>query len=319
MPYHNKTPAPQVEFECRHTREHLEKLKFNWLELQTKRDFLTRLSDGEEWRSCQSTRWTPGELKQLEKECEPAKNALKEEKARTEELERRLFDFCEQNVNLEGSIGEKYQFAMDLAEAYRRDTERKGKLAAMMQSAPPRSLEEVQATLDEQSIALEKKASTLERQKAAIADLERLLALHSGENQKLQSQLNELSQKRQDQQLKPVDADERRLGELCRWFRGMQEVLGRLTGCQVEMIKPDYLLVTIRASPTMVVPVHVMVDSFTGRLREVKVGATSATPKRAWREVIEAAVEYNDLPFLIRAIMHQASPHNSFADQIGLK
>ena len=307
LPHHNTTPAPQVEFEIRHTREHLGKLKFNWLELQTKRTFLARLSDADEWRACQSTRWTPGELKQLERACEPAKEALKEEKARTEALQRQLLGLCEQGLALEREIGDKQHALADLLGGYRRGRARADELAASVPSAPLRSAEEVQATLDEQSIALEKKTGTLERQRAAIADLERLLALHEGENQRLQAQREELTLRRQEQQARPVDAEERRLGDLCRWFRAMQEVLGRLTGCQVEMVNPEYLLVTIRVSAAVLIPVHVTVDAFTGRLREIKIGATSATPKRAWREIVEAALEYNDLPFLIRAITQQAS------------
>jgi hypothetical protein len=293
---HSSTPAPQVEFEIRHTREHLEKLKFNWLELHTKRGFLNRLGNAEEWRACQLTRWTPGELKQLEHQMEPSKSVLKGEKTRTSELLRVLEEKCETVLGLQNSVQEKHEETDDLLRRYREAEDTLQNLKLLVPDAPMRSMEEVRAVLDEQSITLEKKSIALERHRGAVEDLERLLSVHESENAKLIGLQTELETKRTALTTEQAKGDNS-LGVLCRWYSSAVETLVRLSGCRVEMVQPDYLLVTVET-----VPVHIHVDLMTGKLRNVKVGATSSTPKRQWKELAETAIEFNDIPFLLRSI-----------------
>lgn len=306
LPMVNHTPAPQVEFELRHTREHLEKLKFNWLELSTKRDFLHRLSaaEGEEWRGCGTSRWTPGELKQLERSLEPDKAKLKTEKSRTNDLLQELGDNCEQISGRREQVREKRTLVRDLVQEFREQSETLRSLREQLPSTPIKSVDELQGTLDEQSIALEKQSAALERQRLAVADLERLLGIHQVEVAKLETQAAELSGHLNEiRATHEAEGPEARIAELCRWYSTLADTLIRLASCKVEMIRPDYLLLTL-THETLMVPVHVHVDSISGRLLSAKVGATSATPKRTWRDIIDAAVEFNDIPFLVRAI-HQ--------------
>ncbi len=88
----------------------------------------------------------------------------------------------------------------------------------------------------------------------------------------------------------------------------MIELMQKISGVHVEMIRPDYLLVTCSnlRSSTVVVPVHLMVDPATGRLQSVQIGSTSTTPKRQWRQIIDAAVETNDIVNLIRQVIQQS-------------
>jgi chromosome segregation ATPase len=283
----------------RHTREHLEKLKFNWLELHTKRAFLLHLSDGDEWRACQTSRWTPGELKQLERELEPAKAALKTEKERTAQLQRTLSEDCETLLTLQEAVRAKHSHATSLTSQYRKEFASLQELRSMLPNQMARSVEELQAQLDEQSISLEKKVTSLDRQRAAVADLERLLTVHEVDNAKLQSNRSELDAKRIS--LSQRGAGEAALSSLCQWYTNLTESLSNLTGCKVEMVQPSYLLATV-ISASSIVPVHIYVDAVSGKLQSVKVGSTSATPKRQWKELVEAAIEYNDIPFLLRSI-----------------
>jgi DNA repair exonuclease SbcCD ATPase subunit len=296
FPTHNSTPAPQVEFEIRHTREHLEKLKFIYLELYTKRGFLSHLTDSEEWRACQTTRWTPGELKQLERELEPSKTTLKAEKTKSAELQRILAEKCEAALCLQKDVQDKHEETSELMRRYREAEDTLRDLRETMPSAPTRSMEELQSILDEQSITLEKKTIALERQRSAVQDLERLLAIHEAENAKLMVIQTDLDARR-TALTKEQSREDESLSKLCRWYASAAETLSQLTGCRVEMVQPDYLLANVSN-----VPVHIHVDSVTGKLRDVKVGSTSSTPKRQWKELVDAAIEFNDIPFLIRAI-----------------
>ena len=55
-----------VEFELRHLKEHVDKLKFNYLEMRTKKEFMTRLLDPDEWGHLYNNAiWTPADIKSL--------------------------------------------------------------------------------------------------------------------------------------------------------------------------------------------------------------------------------------------------------------
>lgn len=55
-----------VEFEMRHLKEHVDKLKFNFLEMSTKQQFMQRLLDPDEWSHlCNNAIWTPADIKSL--------------------------------------------------------------------------------------------------------------------------------------------------------------------------------------------------------------------------------------------------------------
>lgn len=297
FPHHNRTPAPQVEFELRHTKEHLEKLKFNWLELHTKAHFLDSLVDGGQWQRT----WTPAEIKQVERSIEPAKTTLKLSKGTTVDLESSLQQECEQLVSMEESIRDRHHHMQSLIDAIRQNQHEIDQLLNEMPTNGDvcvRGVEELQVLLDEQSIAMEKRASGLERQRNAVADLERLLALHEGEGTRLEQQVSELEQRKALIDSKN-GVEERCLQDLCKWYGSMMEVLSALSGVtSVEMVRGDYLVAMVGGK----VPVHLTVDPMSGRLMQAKVGATSATPKRQWKDIVDAAIEYNDIPFLLRSL-----------------
>lgn len=298
--HHNNTPAPQVDFELRHTREHLEKLKFNWLELHTKRTFLAHLSDADGWRACQTSRWTPGELKQLERSVEPVKAALKSTKEATVEWERRLQVACETIAGSQDTVLAKAQHVTELTRELAAERLALSTLQAALPAADQlvRPIEELQTLLDEQSIQLEKRMTALERQRAAIGDLERLLSVHEGENERTLAMVRELEERQRSMAAKEATPQQRTLTTLSSWYKRVQEALERMAGVRVELVQGNYLVATVEEA----VPVHIWVDPASGHLRAVKIGSTSATPKRQWRELIEVACECNDIPFLLRSI-----------------
>lgn len=221
---------------------------------------------------------------------------LKAAKMKTVEVQRILSEQCELLSGLEGEVEDRHCQAMELIKKYREAEDTLMHLRELLPSVPCRSVEELQGLLDEQSIEGEKKKTALERQRNAIHDLERLLAMHETENAKLEQNREELEVRRAGLSKKDGEG-EKALTNLCRWYAAAIETISRLSGCQVEMVQPDYLVATITS-----VPVHIYVDPVSGKLQSVKVGSTSSTPKRQWKELIEAAIEFNDIPFLIRSI-----------------
>lgn len=211
-------------------------------------------------------------------------------------------------VTLEESIREKHHHLSDLLQKYSGETAVIGELSASLPvDAPSRSVEELQTILDEQSIGMEKRSSAIDRQRRAVEELEKLLSLHEGEVNKLAIVLGELEEKKTALEGKN-GPEQRNLSDLCRWYSGMRETLSSLTGVHsVEMVRSDYLLVTLSAGGKMV-PLHLMLDGLTGRLKMAKVGTTSTTPRRKWKEFVDAAVEFNDVPCLIRSLTALLGP-----------
>ena len=80
-----------------------------------------------------------------------------------------------------------------------------------------------------------------------------------------------------------------------------------LSRVKCEMIRPDYLLVTVFTSESTTLPAHLSLDPKSGKLMSVQVGSTTSqhTPKQQWKTIVDAAIEANDIPFLIRQITQQ--------------
>lgn len=78
----------------------MEKLKFNFLEMSTKQNFMQRMLDPDEWGHLyNSAIWTPADIGALEKQMGPTKTALVESKQRCEELEAELAKITEHLCN----------------------------------------------------------------------------------------------------------------------------------------------------------------------------------------------------------------------------
>lgn len=236
----------------------------------------------------------------MERSVEPVKTALKGTKDSTGELERRLQAACETITNHQDTVLAKVQHATELAKELANE---RVTLSALQAALPPagqlvRPIEELQALLDEQSIQLEKRVAALERQRAAINDLERLLSVHEGENERTLAMVRELEERQRTIAAKEATPQQHTLTALSSWYKRAQEILERMTGVRVELVQNDYLVVTVEEA----VPVHIWVDPASGRLRTVKIGSTSSTPKRQWRELIEVACDSNDIPFLLRSV-----------------
>lgn len=338
--------APRIDFELRHTREHLAKLKFTWLELQTKRRFLALLSananpeDGDhaaaDWTECGVGRWAPGDIKRLETETvDTRKDALRVVKAETNALVESINEACERiatasdslmadRENVENLIEEKNKL---LAEINRLESEiPEGRVGR-------RCAEEVQAHLDERGIAIERTLNEIDKQNAAIVDLNRLAEMSKTDAERSKSILDRL--KAEDSRLSiQMSSDSHGTAgcvvELCRWYSGVREALSRVTGVDtIDLVRPDYLVVSLspvgsNAAGEVVRSTHARLilhiyfsKSFASdlkstnqfdskseeiRIREVRVGTAGGTPKRHWKEVFKAAIAFNDLPFLVRTI-----------------
>lgn len=78
----------------------MEKLKFNYLEMSTKHNFLKRLLDPDEWGHLyNNVIWTPADIKSLETQTEPIKATLVAAKERTQQLEAELEKLTEHLCN----------------------------------------------------------------------------------------------------------------------------------------------------------------------------------------------------------------------------
>lgn len=237
---------------------------------------------------------------------EPAKAELVQTKERTVSLETDISRVTDHLCSLNELVCQKLGTATEL------DTEIAalcGEVARLkpedteQASTPMRSVEELQAMLDDQIIQMEKKRMAIEERKAAIAKL-------SAHHDTQQAELAALAQQEAEQaaRVDAINAARRKdtqkaaynsqLTQLASWYTSLLSLHTQLTCIQrIDLVRPDYLLVAISG-----VPIHLNVCPATGKLKAAQVGSTSSTPKRQWKEIVETAVETNNIPYLIRQI-----------------
>lgn len=310
-----------VEFELRHLKEHVDKLKFNYLEMYTKQQFMQRLLDADEWNHLyNSAIWTPADMRSLERQGEGTKAALVGAKNRCSELEAELSRLTEHLV----AAGEGVQAKMEAAEALEQHIAGLEEEVASLRpsaeeesSVPVRSVEELQTILDDQLLALEKRRAAAETRKAIINQLAKQNDALNSELTHLSSQDTELSARLAEKERAERDEHmatyHKQQAALADWYRGALSLHSSLTGIsKLEMTRPDCLLLHLTGPPgsDVCIPVHLRLCPATGRLQAAQIGTTSGTPRRGqWRDVVDAAIDSNNIGLLVRqlraALAHQ--------------
>lgn len=341
------------------------KLKFNLLELTSKRVFLDKLmpsgtlsgdlmmkdsassssssfnsnNTGEitlslydEWTNCQ-TRWTPGDLKDLERRVESRKAELKSVKEAVTGVKEEISNVTGHVVNLKDSVSQTQkdgsaklaQIAQleaemenvqtrlnDFAERVRpltRGLQRCGSCedsgSVVAQVLGIRSAEELQAELNELAQKGQDTRNAIEAHNSTTTELSRLLRQHSDDLARLQTEEQRLLQVLDLKQRQKEENAEASLEELCVWYRCAIDSVTDLTRMKFEMIRPDYILVTFKTAENGSLPVHLNVDPQTGRLLAAQIGATSAAQTNSWKDLCEVAVENNDISSLLHAIQQR--------------
>lgn len=273
------------------------KLKFNLLELTSKRVFLDKLmptgsvspSDAfasqssqlsqdstlslyDEWTNCQ-TRWTPGDLKELERVVESRKSDLKEVKESVATVKEEIANITNHVVTLkqgldsdrdtvtskinmicrlEGEINVLQGRLNELAVRSRLPAgisrcgscEDSGSIVAEMLGL--RAPEELKAELAQLASAREAKTAQIAAHRTQIADLQRLLQHHSDDLSRHAAEESTLTAALQTKQEEKASNAEAALEQLCVWHRSALEAVAEVTKMQFEMIRPDYILVTFK-------------------------------------------------------------------------
>lgn len=327
------------------------KLKFNLLELTSKRIFLDKLMPSgtlpsgvsgdltaslyDEWTNCQ-TRWTPGDLKDLERRVEGRKAELKAVKEAVTAVKEEISNITSHVVNCQESLARERQtgatklaqiaaLEKDIAYMQQRLSEFADRVRPLTQGLKRcgscedsgsvvgavlgiRSAEELGAELDELAFNAEKKSSLLQSHQSSLTDLTRLLNHHSEDLLRLQSEEQRLRQILSLKQKQKEENAEAALEQLCVWYRSAIESVADLTRMKFEMIRPDYILITFKstlATGASTFPVHLNVDPQTGRLLAAQIGATSTNDQSTWRDICDRAVENNDISTLLHLIQQR--------------
>lgn len=166
-----------------------------------------------------------------------------------------------------------------------------------------KSVEELKAIQTRQAATLQEKQSKLQQARANKEQLGRLLGHHQSEMTRLTHSIDQGQSKLQS--LKTGSGHTQ--SQVVSWLKGMLGLCQELSRVKCEMIRPDYLLVTVFTNESTTLPVHLSLDPKLGKLTSVQIGSTTPqhTPKQQWKTIVDAAIEANDIPFLIRQITQQ--------------
>ena len=265
------------------------KLKFNLLELTSKRIFLDKLMPSgtlpsgvsgdltaslyDEWTNCQ-TRWTPGDLKDLERRVEGRKAELKAVKEAVIAIKEEISNITSHVVNCKDSLAQERQSgasklgqiaALENDIAYMQ--QRLGEFAERVRPLTLglnrcgscedsgsvvgavlgiRSAEELRAELNELTANGEKKRAVIQSHQANVTELGRLLQHHSDDLRRLQSEEQRLRDILELKRKQKEENAEASLEQLCVWYRSAIESVADLTRMKFEMIRPDYILITFK-------------------------------------------------------------------------
>lgn len=323
------------------------KLKFNLLELTSKRIFLDKLMPSgtvsssssnnnnfemttslyDEWTNCQ-TRWTPGDLKDLERRVEGKKIELKGVKEEITRIKEEISNLTCHLSNVKDSVDSERKNGrgkIEKIESLEKELKlMEQKLAEFIERIRPltkgfqrcdscedsgsivgevlgiRSTEELKSEMEELKMNLDRKLLTINSHKSNLQELSRLLQHHSDDLSRLkteESRLRDILDLKQKQKEENAEAS---LEQLCVWYRSAIESVADLTKMKFEMIRPDYILVTFKS-----LPVHLNVDPQTGRLLAAQIGTTSQSHNLDWKDLCETAVENNDICTLLHSIQQR--------------
>lgn len=258
--------------------------------------------NAEQWARLASD-WTPADIRAMEQRVDAAKAALKEVKAGVEaakaEIKRHASGIAK--IGLRGRMDD----ARAMAEECRMLLAEIGEMErAGVEDVRP--LPELQAIKARQTQEMAEKRAKLEQLKLNREQLARLLAHHRSEVSRLGTSTTEASGK-----LEALKADVGHVqAQVVGWLREVSELCTEASRMRCEMIRPDYLLVTISSiADNSSLPVHLSVDPKTSKLLSCQIGSTpgtAQTPKGSalsqWKELVDAAIAANDIPFLLRQI-----------------
>lgn len=254
--------------------------------------------------------WAPGPLKGLERDTQSVKDALKQVKTEQEDL-RSAMDVCCESLAARLEAGhKKRQEALLLVQRVRVLL---GELAAKGQSGRGAtedptcySVPDLTMKRDRLLAEVEKKKAALMVQRQAVSDLTRLLSHQTDQLERSQSAHAALQSDITRMLSSPQSTGA--VSELCRWYRNVVDLVDELTGVHCDIIRPDYLHVTVTNPTTAAsVPIHLHVDPVHGRLLSVSIGCTASTPRMhsQWRDLVDFAVKHNDIPLLIRQVHYK--------------
>ena len=276
------------------------KLKFNLLELTSKRVFLDKLmptgtiaaseifssqqqqqqqssqdstlSLYDEWTNCQ-TRWTPGDLKELERIVESRKADLKQVKESVATVKEEIANITSHVVTLKQGLDSdrdavsakinticRLEAEINVLQSRLTDLAARSRLPAGMSRCGSceesgsavaemlglRAPEELKAELAQLAAARESKSASIATHRTQIADLHRLLQHHTDDLSRFAAEESALSASLAAKQEEKASNAEAALEQLCVWHRSALEAVAEVTRMQFEMIRPDYILVTFK-------------------------------------------------------------------------
>lgn len=234
------------------------------------------MADETQWEAI-PVEWAPGPVKALERHVQTAKECLKEVKEAEDLTKMEISKVCENLAVKLKECGGKQLEGARLVEQVRKSLQDlqsiEGRTVELKLAGNCHSIGELRERLINMRAEKEKKMAALSIQRQAISDLHRLVSHHTDQINRLSDQV---MQQEMDLSIKSrgkskngfgIDA----IGELCKWYRGMVELIEGMTGVHCEVVQPNYLHITVTNPVTASsVPIHIHTDTY-GRLTSAHV------------------------------------------------
>jgi hypothetical protein len=284
------------------------KLKFSWLELRAKQILLERMLDLslDTWTNLPAE-WSPSDIRAFEKDTvEPLKNDLQRTKAQQSALKTEVASVCERIGGKTKQLEKMTTQRQQRLERVNSLLKEKSELEKFLSADPASnsnntkgsvvaSVSELSTMLSQQQTALEKVKAEIAARTAALSELSRLKDLHYEECDRLGESLQVLEE--ECQQVQERASNRPQLSALIDWYRNLSQVTQFIVPyiSKIEVVRSDYLQIVLQDG----VELQIFLDQISGRIRTITVNNCSNPMVNTF---IARAVEYNDLPYLIRAL-----------------
>lgn len=289
-----------IEGELALQKEHFKKLKFNFIEVETKRRFMHAVLEN---KADEEVGLSGAQVADLEIQISHKKAAASKVKSEAHKAQKELKGMGEQLASgLKQVDALTFRYANEKTWFTEQDKENRDSADLNQPMIQPKSKERCQRALDDQTQSLHHLNEQCQRQQDAVNELEWAIA-------PLQRQCDEARAEVERLQKRKANSEDY---ATVQWYAGVRSVLAAITGLDVTCVRggaegeaPSVTLM-VRSTTAQRAVTHSVAVTFnpsTNRIADVKLEPADVPCD----DIIRYTIRMNDLPFLVRELRNRVS------------
>eukprot|EP01135_Chromosphaera_perkinsii_P006283 Nk52_evm12s485 gene=Nk52_evmTU12s485 len=324
-----ETDISYAPTDLKHSKEHFSKLKFNFIELETKQGFMERIQkSGDKENQCGALAPNDEELMEIEAKMSDEKVHVKDLKSKNAKLKEECHSLAER---VAGRYDEYNHMKTDLTSLVEQmrlmkgefvDATSKQREVAMTMENTPITLDNAEEILERQTVEMQKLSETKQKEEVELSEMEYRIKCLESEINELQESLrnakeeeleltarNDNGEIEKEGECHSEKAKVVQLDEMNQWYIYTTRIISNLSGVSIRELddesKPDHMVIDITValdcgsvpnSKKYVMDVYFKPGTIA--LQRVTVEPQDVNIS----DILEQAVASNDIKFLLREV-----------------